>query len=222
MGLALLDLLVNPDRFFKENLGDTEKLTVPGLIVLIGAIVGAISGYFLVAPTAAMMDSAMAGTGALFLVLGIVGGFIGIFLFWLIATAIFFLLSKIFKGEGTFNRSLEVVGYGYLPQLVGQVITLAAALYYIPKIAVPQLTSSVLQNPNLMAEASNSLLHDPAMIEFSQVSAVVGIVFLLWSANIWIFGMAHARKLSVKNAAICVGLPIVIYVVYLCITMKGV
>jgi hypothetical protein len=41
------------------------------------------------------------------------------------------------------------------------------------------------------------------------------MVFLLWSANIWIFGMQHARKLSPRDAALCVGLPVVIYILYM-------
>ncbi|MFA5330933.1 MAG: Yip1 family protein [Methanoregula sp.] len=218
---ALFDLLINPGRFFKENLGETEKLTVPGLIVLAGAIIGAIYGYLLGSLTATMMDSAMTGMGALILVFIVVGAFIGVFLFWLIATAIFFLLSKLFKGEGSFNRSLEVVGYGYLPQIIGQVITLAAAVYYLPNVTVPQLTSAALQDTAMMTQATKSLMLDPAMVAYTEIAAVVTIVFMLWSANIWIFGIAHARKLSVKNAAICVGAPIVIYVAYLCITMSG-
>ena len=50
----------------------------------------------------------------------------------------------------------------------------------------------------------------------SDDDAVVGItiVFLLWSANIWIFGMKHARNLTLKNAAITVGVPVGIYIIY--------
>jgi hypothetical protein len=38
---------------------------------------------------------------------------------------------------------------------------------------------------------------------------------MLWSAHIWIFGMKHARGLSPRDAAICVGVPVVLYVLYL-------
>ena len=58
-------------------------------------------------------------------------------------------------------------------------------------------------------------MHDPAMMELIQITTLVSIVFMLWSAHIWIFGIKHARNISMRDAAICVGLPIVIYIVYM-------
>jgi len=58
-------------------------------------------------------------------------------------------------------------------------------------------------------------MHDPAMVEFIQITSLVTIVFLLWSANIWIFGIRHTRKLSPRDAALCVGIPVVLYVIFL-------
>ena len=50
-------------------------------------------------------------------------------------------------------------------------------------------------------------MHDPAMMEFTQIATIISIVFLLWSANIWIFGVKHSRQLTLRNAAICVAAP---------------
>jgi len=57
------------------------------------------------------------------------------------------------------------------------------------------------------------------MVELTQISALVSIVFLLWSANIWIFGLQHARKLSMRDAAICVGLPVIAWILYMVYTL---
>jgi hypothetical protein len=110
---------------------------------------------------------------------------------------------------------LEVVGYGYLPQLAGSIITLAAIILYIPKIAVPTLTKAALEDPAMIEQVTKAFLHDPAMMELTQITTLVSIVFMLWSAHIWIFGIKHARGLSPRDAAICVGVPIVLYVLYL-------
>jgi len=59
------------------------------------------------------------------------------------------------------------------------------------------------------------------MMAYTQTAAVVSVVFLLWSANTWIFGLKQVRKLSLRNAAICVGVPVLIYVVYAIATMAG-
>ena len=37
-------------------------------------------------------------------------------------------------------------------------------------------------------------MHDPAMMELTQITTLISIVFLLWSAHIWIFGIKHARE----------------------------
>jgi hypothetical protein len=65
-------------------------------------------------------------------------------------------------------------------------------------------------------------MHDPAMMEMTQIIAVISTVFLLWSANNWIFGMKYARNLSMRDAAICVGVPVIAYVLYLTYTMTGI
>ena len=67
-----------------------------------------------------------------------------------------------------------------------------------------------------MAEqVTKAFMHDPAMMMLTQITTLVSIVCLLLSAHIWIFGMKHARGLSPRDAAICVGIPIVLYVLYL-------
>ncbi|MDP3565214.1 MAG: YIP1 family protein, partial [Methanoregula sp.] len=93
--------------------------------------------------------------------------------------------------------------------------TFIIALDYIPRIHVPQLSAAASQNPDLITEAVKALLHDPAMMELSQIAMIISMVFLLWSANIWIFGMQHSRKLSPRDAALCVSIPVVLYILYM-------
>jgi hypothetical protein len=53
------------------------------------------------------------------------------------------------------------------------------------------------------------------MMVLTQITTLISIVFLLWSANIWIFGIKHARNLTPRDAALIVGIPVVAYVLYL-------
>jgi hypothetical protein len=165
--------------------------------------------------SATMMAGIMPGMDAIIYLSATLGALIGTFIFWFIIAGIFYILSYLFKGKGSFNRVLEFTGYGYLPQIFGSLITLVVALEYLPKIKVPVLTSAALDDPALMEQAVNAFMHDPAMMMLSQITTVVSIAFMLLSAHIWIFGMKHARGLSPRDAAICVGVPIVIYVLYL-------
>ena len=101
------------------------------------------------------------------------------FIFWLIVAGVFYLISFLFKGQGSFNRVLEVVGYGYLPQIAGSLITIVAAIVYIPKITVPTLTTAALQDPAMVQQVTKAFMHDPAMMELTQITTLVSIVFLL-------------------------------------------
>jgi hypothetical protein len=79
-----------------------------------------------------------------------------------------------------------------------------------------------MSDPEAIQAAMSALMQDPAMVEFRQISTLISIVFLLWSAHIWIYGMKEARGLSMRDAALCVGIPVVIYVVYLIFSMASV
>lgn len=188
---------------------------MPALIVLAGGIIAAAYGYLMGGLSAKMMAGVMPGMDAIITVSATVGALIMTFVIWLIAAGIFYLISFLFKGQGSFNRVLEIVGYGYLPQVAGSLITVVAAVILIPGISVPTLTKAALEDPAMIEQVTKAFMHDPAMMMLTQITTLVSIVFMLWSAHIWIFGMKHARGLSPRDAAVCVGVPIVLYVLYL-------
>jgi hypothetical protein len=222
MKITPLDLLINPNRFFQQVLGEKEQLRYPGLIILLGAVVAAISGYSMGSISAGMMESAMQGMGTIIVIAAVIAAFVGTFLVWIVWAGVFFLVSKIFKGTGSFKRCLEVVGYGYVPQIIGALVTVIAALEYLPKVVVPHLTSAALENPQMIQDATTALMHDPAMVEFTQITAVISIVFLLWSANIWIFGIKQVRNIWLRDAAICVGLTVILFIIFQVYKLAGV
>ncbi len=219
MTSPLTDILFRPDAFYENAIRGQENLKIPALIILAGGIVAAVLGYLVGEQSAAMMAGMMPGVDSIILISAVVGAFLGTFIFWLVVAGLFYVISIPFKGKGSFNRTLEVVGYGYLPQVIASIITLIAAIEYLPRVAIPALTQSAIEDPAMIEAATKALMHDPAMIEFTQVSTLIAIVFMLWSANIWIFGMKHARGLSPRDAAICVGVPVVLYVIYVIYTL---
>jgi hypothetical protein len=215
MSPSLIDILFRPDEFFSKIQTENESLKMPALIVVGGGIVAAVYGYLMGGLSAKMMAGVMPGMDAIIYVSATVGALVMTFIFWLIAAGVFYLISFLFKGQGSFNRVLEVVGYGYLPQVAGSLITVIAAVIFVPGITVPTLTKAALEDPAMIQQVTKAFMHDPAMMMLTQITTLVSIVFMLWSAHIWIFGMKHARVLSPRDAAICVGVPIVLYVLYL-------
>jgi hypothetical protein len=215
MNHSIIDLLIRPGAFFQNAMNEKESLKFPALVVLAGGIVGALYGYLIGGLTGQLLNAIMPGMDTIIMLSTVIGALIGTFIFWAIWAGVMYAFSFAFKGEGSFRRTLEFVGYGYLPQVFGTLITTVIALEYIPRIHVPQISAAAAQNPDLITEAVKTLMHDPAMMELSQIAMIISMVFLLWSANIWIFGLQHSRKLSPRDAALCVGIPVVVYILYM-------
>jgi hypothetical protein len=214
MSVSIPDILFRPDAFFNNAMNEKESLKIPALIILTGGIVVAAYAYLMGELSARMMAGLMPGMDSFIMFSAVIGALVFTFISWLIAAGVFYIVSVFFKGEGSFSRVMEVVGYGYLPQIAGSLITLVAAIEYLPKVTVPILTKAALQDPVAIEAAMKAFMHDPAMLELTQITTLVSVVFMLWSAHIWIFGLKHARRLSPQNAAICVGVPVVLYVLY--------
>lgn len=216
---SLTDILIKPNAFFANVVGEKESFKLPVLILLAGGILAAAYGYLIGEISGRMMAGALPGLDMIITLGSAAGALIGVFIFWVVWTGIVFLISIAFKGKGNFKRTLQVIGYGYLPQVFGTLLTLIAALEYLPKVVVPQVSASMMQDPATMQAVTKALMNDPAMLQLTQISTVISVVFLLWSANIWIFGVQHAREISTRNAAICVGIPVIIYIAYVVFTL---
>ncbi|NYT18916.1 MAG: YIP1 family protein, partial [Methanosarcinales archaeon] len=142
--------------------------------------------------------AAFASIGA---IVGAIGAFIAAIIMWVIYAGVFYAISSILGGEGTFKRVLEVVAYGFIPSIASAIIGI---IVMATSFSVENFD---MQNPELLEQA---MLNDPTM----KMSVVLGIIFTLWSANIWIFGLVHARHMTVKNAAISVLVPVGLYILY--------
>jgi hypothetical protein len=218
MKKSLFNVLISPDAFFRDAMDEQENFTVPVLIVLAVGIISAAYGYLIGGLTSQMMSAIMPGMESIILIMTVIGAIVGTFVFWVVWAAVMYGFSAVFKGEGSFKRVLEFTGYGYLPQIAGSVITLVAAFEYLPKIHVPQISTAGVPAEELGQVVQNAvmtMMKDPAMVELTQITVLVTIVFLLWSANIWIFGIRNGRKLSPRDAALCVGIPVILYIFYM-------
>jgi hypothetical protein len=206
------DLLLRPDSYFKDLMKRGESLKIPLIIILAGGILGAFNAYQVSGLTGQMFSQAMSGMGGIVTIMGALAGFVMFFLLWVIYSGIVFAISMAFKGTGSFKRTLEVMGLGMIPQVFGAAVTLLLSFYYLPLVKVPRVTS--LQDPAVVQAAVQQLMNDPAMRQLAFVSTAVGILFLLWSANIWIFGVRHARNLSLRHAILTVAIPVAAYIIY--------
>ena len=214
----MLEVLTNPDKFFETRKKGEESLKLPVFIVLISGIIGGISAFL----SSSIMMEAMAKTlppeaqGFIsFMPIGsAIGAVIASFIAWLIIAAVFFGISCIFKGEGKFKRTLEFVGYGYIPTIIGGLISAVLVYNFVTTVQIPPIT---ITDPTEIQEVITPLMKSPMML----LSSAVSILFMLWSANIWVFGLKHARNLSTRNALITVAIPVAAYILYSVYQMVG-
>ena len=214
----MLEVLTNPDKFFETRKKGEESLKLPVFIVLISGIIGGISTFL----SSSIMMEAMAKTlppeaqGFMsFMPIGsAIGAVIASFIAWLIIAAVFFGISCIFKGEGKFKRTLEFVGYGYIPTIIGGLISAVLVYNFVTTVQIPPIT---ITDPTEIQEVITPLMRSPMLM----LSSAVSILFMLWSANIWVFGLKHARNLSTRNALITVAIPVAAYILYSVYQMVG-
>ena len=209
----LPSLLLRPDTFFSERMKEPENLKIPGIIAIAGAVIAAAGSYLISGIYEGIFTAAGEGMASLLGIFGAVFAFFTfIIIWWVVFSGIFYLLSMAFNGTGTFRRTLEFVGYGLVPVIIGSVISVIISFYYLPMIEVPVITN--IQDPAAVQRVMSGIFEDPAFREFTQISAVISAIFLSWSANLWIFGVRHARVLSLRNAIIVVLIPVIIFMIY--------
>jgi hypothetical protein len=206
----MLDVLINPNKFFETRMEAAESLKVPALIVLISGLISGTGAYVMAGITIEMLGNTLPpeALGMASTIGGIsafVGAVIVSLVIWVIFAAVFFGISLLLKGEGRFKRTLEFVGYGFIPMIVSGIIGAVLMYQFVSTTPIPHVT-----DPAQLADVITQWITKSPTI---QLSSIISILFLLWSANIWIFGLKHARNLSIKNALITVAIPVIVYIV---------
>ncbi|MCC4771341.1 YIP1 family protein [Methanosarcina sp. DH2] len=201
------NLLFDPNSFFREKSRNNVDFKFPVLIIFVTAIIAMVSNFLVMNQFSGLLPSDMSSSiSTIAIVFGIAGGLIGTFLYWFLLTGILYSISYVFDSKGSFKRTLEFIGYGFVPQifssLIGVVITY--------KLTASADFSS--QDPQLITESVTQMFSNNPLYYTSQI---IGILCLLLSAYIWVFALLHARNMSIKNATLTVGIPVGLYVVYM-------
>lgn len=206
----ILDVLLNPEEFFRARADKVPALMVPVLLVLITGIVGAVTAYLTMT---AMLPALPAEAQGIVSIIGIataVGTVVFSLIIWVLQALVFYALSSFYRGSGDMKKSLEAVGYGYVPLIVSALIGLALTYSFLSSFTFPAIDFT---DP-AAAAAFQTMVQTSPLIQAGQV---LGVIFLVWAANIWIYGMKYARGLTTRDAAIVVGVPVVLYIVLIII-----
>lgn len=203
------DLLFNPNLFFSEKSKNEVSFKYPILLVLIYSIISIGSSILMMNK----MKEILPLDGSSFMSTAVtLGGFFGAFLYWIILTGIFYFISFLFNSNGSFKRTLEFVGYGFAPQILGAIANLFVMYYLLPSVPISS------QSPQLFTESfKQALVNDP----LSFAAEIFVILCFLLSANIWVFALVHARNMSTKNAILTIGVPVGLTLIYQVYSLIG-
>ena len=184
-------LLFSPDRFFAERATRPVNLKTPFLIVCGLFLVEIVGNYDTI--TAYTRTLELADPSAYPIVyVGLAATALSPFLAWISYSAVFYGVSYLYRGRGTFLRTLVYVGYGCAPLIIGgllhlalfQIISLPVQDHFIPARVAAHATTVAL------------------------IDAGIAIPVLLWCGFLWTAGMRHARSLSARQALVTVFVPV--------------
>lgn len=200
MSNALARLLTDPDGFFEER-DRSPSLRRPALVVLVVGLLGGASSE----PVALIVDGSLPpGTEAFFFV-GVVfdaaAALLVPFLAWLLFAGAFQFLSRFYGGDGTFRTTVALVGWGFLPQVLGALLTAGAVFLVVGGVEPPNTMRQ-------MGEFSGRLYARSAL----RATQVAGIGLTLWSGVIWTAAVGRARDLDRREAALVVAVPVLVSV----------
>jgi len=207
-----MKLITNPNTFFEELKRKDTRIKIPLLTMVIPlAVLISSYQYLLVTKISDVFPEDLAKFFVVGAYIGIAGSFAGIFAVWLILAAIMHGLSAFFDGKGSFRRTFEFAGYGFLPSLIGSAITVPMSAYYISKAEIPKISVSQLQqNPDVMKTVMLSLL--PRDLIYSNL--IINLAITAWSLTVWTFAVKNARNIELRKAFICALIPTVLFGVY--------
>lgn len=199
----MLEVLTNPGNFFEKKLKEEIDLKPPYAIISALSLLTVITAFILMEEMMNILFNGMPRNAQQTIIaLGLVAIMLTVAIGWVAISSMFYILSLLFSGKGDFKRILEFVAYGFLPLILSSAINLV--LMICMSLFVDFSTSDLQSIEAVM-------LSNPYVI----ASNIISIILSLWSANIWVFAMIHSRNLSVKNALITVGVPIIIYLIYM-------
>lgn len=206
--MSIVDVLTNPDAFF-DRVGDDPSLTGPFAVVLVTALVGTAAVYPMIQQIQATMPAEAGAFASIVVITTLIGGLVGPFVVWVILTLLFHAISAlVFDGTGEFRTNLALVGWGYLPGVIGAVFSAVGNAYLYRNVEFPS-------DPAAVQGYLTELQNQP---EFTVIS-LVGVVILLWQGFLWTYAEKHARNLTLQEAAITVGVPVGLYTVWQLFTL---
>jgi len=216
MWRTLREVLTRPQRFFEAE-GRLDDPVAPLLVVSALATVSVLSilpaylwmqsAYNL--PTLNSVSLSVSGrsvesSGLSATLIG--AALLSTFVAWFVHGTALYLGTLPFASEGSFRELLVATGWGYLPQVLASVVTLAAVLSatVVEPTSVPARAEVTLANHAVVQSAQPRALYTAA--------EAVGAALTVWSGYVWFGAVRAVRGVSRRVGVGVVALLVVLFV----------
>ena len=238
MALRLRDFLLHPDTFFKELAHSPDEYKTPLIIVGTCMVFDAIHQFLLTdwmrqallvalpnIPGIPGVNELLTGTLNLLILVSVIHNIPAFIAYWLIIAAVFYILSGYFSSEGTLYKTVIATGWGMAPFIVYNAISVPLFLMYrnvmtltISPEAFNQTISRHYNSTYSSAFSSSpdisQYIHfNQSYIEYSQISYILYAISLLCCCLFWIYAVKNIRSLTLKQSAVTVVGPVLLYLV---------
>ena len=187
MFVGIRELLLHPDVFF-SRISEVRTNIIPPLVIV--GTIGLVSSFSCVINCFLRGNCADTAT-----ILFMVGWLFALpFITWLILSVVLFMISHLFAGKGSIIATFQNTGYGMLPQVLINPVTIAGMLLFYRN------------SPGIYASAWET----PTIYIF-----IVYLIFYLWCCYIWIYAIKVTHELSLKRSIAAVFLSVMILLIIL-------
>lgn len=197
-------LITNPDKTM-EDVAKEPRIEEAAVVIAIYAVLSAIFAYVMQTHvTYIYTDANMPDMSGLMSIVTVIGGLIVPFITWVIIAVVLYLFSMVFGGEGKFTSVLTAVGLSAFVKIFAIAIGIVL-LTQAPHVTVEISSSNPFSSVGAMADFYKNT--------WVMLGSLVTLAGLLWSSYIGMFAIKHTEKLTLKNAAIVVGVPLALYII---------
>lgn len=198
-------LITNPDKTM-EDVAKEPRIEEAAVVVAIYAVLAAISAYVLQSHITYVYTGAtnVPDMSGVMSIVTVITGLIAPFIMWVIIAVVLYLFSMVFGGEGKFTAVLTAMGLSAFVKIFAVAISILL-LTQAPHVTVEIDTSNPLSSIGAMTDFYKDT--------FVLLSSLVILAGLIWSSYIGVFGIKHTEKISLKSAAIVVGLPLALVII---------
>jgi Yip1 domain len=206
-------VFVHPDETM-DDIANKPRIQEALLIVGIYAILGLVSSYVLsthmtfVYSVAGSSQSLLNTIQTMSVIIRFLDGFLVPLILWLIITGILHVFAMVFGGKGKYYpQMLTALGYTYVVKIIAIVITIV--LYtQLPNVTIDITSSNTFAI--ISAVSSTAITHSSYHI----AGSIIMLLGVIISSLLGIFAIKNGEKLTMAKSAMVVGIPLLIYMIY--------